>query len=68
VAIFGRCWLLMEGETEFWILPGLACIHSHDFSLEGAAVVEITQCGLVTLLQLTREWGNQWHVLSDGTG
>ena len=23
-AVFARCWLLVEGETEFWVLPELA--------------------------------------------
>jgi len=66
VASFARCWLLVEGETEFWILPELARIHGHDFSLEGVAVVEFAQCGLAPLIQLAREWGIQWHVLTDG--
>jgi len=65
-ASFARCWLLVEGETEFWILPELARIHGHDFSLEGVAVVEFAQCGLAPLIQLAREWGIQWHVLTDG--
>jgi putative ATP-dependent endonuclease of OLD family len=66
VASFARCWLLVEGETEFWILPELARIHGHDFSLEGVAVVEFAQCGLAPLIKLAREWGIQWHVLTDG--
>jgi putative ATP-dependent endonuclease of OLD family len=66
VASFARCWLLVEGETEFWILPELARIHGHDFSLEGVAVVEFAQCGLAPLIQLARQWGIQWHVLTDG--
>jgi len=66
LASFARCWLLVEGETEFWILPELARIHGHDFSLEGVAVVEFAQCGLAPLIQLARKWGIQWHVLTDG--
>ena len=66
VARFGRCWLLVEGETEFWILPELARIHGYHFSLEGIAVVEFAQCGLAPLIHLARELGIQWHVLTDG--
>ncbi len=66
VASFARCWLLVEGETEFWILPELARIHGYDFSLEGVAVVEFAQCGLAPLIRLARELGIQWHVLTDG--
>jgi putative ATP-dependent endonuclease of OLD family len=66
VASFARCWLLVEGETEFWILPELARMHGYDFSLEGVAVVEFAQCGLAPLVGLARELGIQWHVLTDG--
>jgi len=66
VASFARCWLLVEGETEFWVLPELARMHGYDFSLEGVAVVEFAQCGLAPLIRLAREWGIQWHVLTDG--
>jgi len=66
VASFARCWLLVEGETEFWILPELARLQGYDFSLEGVAVVEFAQCGVAPLVRLAREWGIQWHVLTDG--
>ena len=66
VASFARCWLLVEGETEFWMLPELARMRGYDFSLEGVAVVEFAQCGLAPLIRLAREWGIQWHVLTDG--
>ena len=66
VASFARCWLLVEGETEFWVMPELARMHGYDFSLEGVAVVEFAQCGLAPLIRLAREWGIQWHVLTDG--
>jgi putative ATP-dependent endonuclease of OLD family len=66
VASFARCWLLVEGETEFWVLPELARMHGYDFSLEGVAVVEFAQCGLAPLIRLARELGIQWHVLTDG--
>jgi putative ATP-dependent endonuclease of OLD family len=66
VATFARCWLLVEGETEFWVLPELARIAGHDFALEGVACVEFAQCGLPPLIKLARELGIEWHVLADG--
>lgn len=65
-AMFARCWLLVEGETEFWMLPELARLAGHDFNLEGIAVVEFAQCGLPPLIKLARELGIAWHVLADG--
>lgn len=65
-ASFARCWLLVEGETEFWVLPELALINGYDFNIEGIAVVEFAQCGLEPLITLAREWGIEWHVLCDG--
>jgi putative ATP-dependent endonuclease of OLD family len=66
VASFARCWLLVEGETEFWMLPELARLCGYDLDLEGVACVEFAQCGLPPLIKLAREWGIEWHVLVDG--
>lgn len=66
VASFARCWLLVEGETEFWVLPELARIAGHDFAIEGVACVEFAQCGLAPLVKLARELGIEWHLLTDG--
>jgi putative ATP-dependent endonuclease of OLD family len=64
--MFARCWLLVEGETEFWILPELARLVGYDFNLEGIAVVEFAQCGIAPLLRFAQELGIEWHVLADG--
>jgi hypothetical protein len=66
VANFARCWLLVEGETEYWLLPELARIAGHDFAIEGVACVEFAQCGLPPLIKLAREFGIEWHLLTDG--
>ena len=66
VANFARCWLLVEGETEFWMVPELARIAGHDFAVEGVACVEFAQCGLAPLIKLARELGIEWHLLTDG--
>jgi len=65
-AMFARCWLLVEGETEFWMLPELARQCGYDLNLEGVAVVEFAQCGLAPLIKLAGEMGIEWHVLTDG--
>jgi putative ATP-dependent endonuclease of OLD family len=66
VANFARTWLLVEGESEFWILPQLAAFMGYDFALEGIACVEFAQCGLDPLIKVADELGIQWHVLVDG--
>ncbi len=65
-ACFARCWLLVEGETEYWILPDLARLLGHDFAQEGVACVEFAQCGVGPLVKLARALGIEWHVLVDG--
>ena len=65
-ACFARCWLLVEGETEYWILPDLARLLGHDLVQEGVACVEFSQCGLSPLVKLARALGIEWHVLVDG--
>lgn len=65
-ATFARCWLLVEGETEFWMLPELARICGYDFNLEGVACVEFAQCGLPPLIKVAKALGIEWHVLTDG--
>ena len=66
VASFSRMWLLVEGESEFWILPQLASLMGYDFQLEGIACIEFAQCGLDPPLKVARELGIEWHLLSDG--
>jgi putative ATP-dependent endonuclease of the OLD family len=65
-AMFARCWLLVEGESEFWIMPELARILGSDFAEEGIACVEFAQCGVKPLIKLAEQLGIGWHVLTDG--
>ena len=65
-ALFARCWLLVEGETEYWLVPELARQCGCDLSVEGVSCVEFAQCGLAPLIALARELGIEWHLLADG--
>jgi putative ATP-dependent endonuclease of OLD family len=65
-ALFARCWLLIEGETEFWLLPEMAAQLGYDLSAEGVAVVEFAQCGIAPLARLADALGIEWHLLTDG--
>ncbi len=65
-AFFARCWLLVEGETEFWLLPELARQCGYDFPAEGIRCVEFAQCGVEPLVKLANGLGIEWHLLADG--
>jgi putative ATP-dependent endonuclease of OLD family len=64
--MFARCWLLVEGETEYWVVPELARLQGFDFAAEGVECVEFAQCGLSALTKLADHLGIAWHVLVDG--
>jgi putative ATP-dependent endonuclease of OLD family len=64
--LFARCWLLVEGETDFTIVPEVARLLGSDFGATGIACVEFAQCGLDPLIKLARDLGIEWHVLADG--
>lgn len=65
-ALFARCWLLVEGETEFWLVPEIARLLGFDLPSEGVRVVEFAQCGIEPLIKLAEALGIAWHVLADG--
>jgi putative ATP-dependent endonuclease of OLD family len=59
-------WLLVEGESEFWILPQVAQVMGYDLPLEGICPVGFAQCGIDPLVRVAREFGIEWHLLADG--
>ncbi|MEG0279589.1 MAG: ATP-dependent endonuclease [Morganella sp. (in: enterobacteria)] len=65
-ALFARCWLLVEGETEIWLMNDLAKQCHYYFETEGIKVVEFAQCGLKPLLKFANKMGIEWHTLVDG--
>lgn len=65
-ALFARCWLLVEGETEVWILNEIANILGLNLSCNGVQLIEFAQCGLNPLIKLAQQLGISYHVLTDG--
>lgn len=65
-ATFARCWLLVEGESEVWLLPHLARLCGYDLALEGVVCVEFAQCGISPLIKAARQLGIEWFLLADG--
>lgn len=65
-ALFARCWLLVEGETEIWLMSEFARQCNYYFETEGIKVIAFAQSGLKPLLKFANRMGIEWHVLTDG--
>jgi putative ATP-dependent endonuclease of OLD family len=65
-ALFARCWVLVEGETEAWLVPELARIVGVEFPVEGIRVIEFAQAGIEPLVKLADDLDIPWLVLADG--
>jgi putative ATP-dependent endonuclease of OLD family len=65
-SLFARVWLLVEGETEAWLLPELARTWGLNFPLEGIHCVPFAQAGLAPLVAFADRFGIPWHLIADG--
>lgn len=65
-ATFARCWLLVEGESEVWLLPHIARLCGYDLAMEGVVCVEFAQCGMAPLIKAASQLGIEWFLLADG--
>lgn len=66
--LFSRCWLLVEGESEFHLMPLLFEIMGHPQDKVSFSVLEISQ---VTnkgepLIKFAKALGIQWFLMADG--
>ena len=66
LALFSRTWLLVEGETEVWVLSELARLLGINLAMEGIRIVEFAQSGLRPLIKYAKAMGIEWYVLTDG--
>ncbi len=64
--LFARCWMLVEGETDFSLIPEFAQILGYDLDLCGVSCVEFSQCWPTPLIKVARDLGIEWHLLADG--
>ncbi|MGF1773177.1 ATP-dependent endonuclease [Vibrio wakamikoensis] len=65
-ALFARCWLLVEGETEVWLFNELANQCGYNLAAEGVQIIEFAQSGLRSLIKVAKAFGIDWHVVTDG--
>ena len=61
-SLFARSWLLVEGETETWLLTELARLCGYHFVIEGVQIIEFAQCGIAPLIKLAQDLNIEWHV------
>jgi len=65
--IFARCWLLGEGETEYWVFSEAAQILALDLEKAGIRLVDsFAQSGLTPFPKLADDLGIPWHCVVDG--
>ncbi|MGF1903182.1 ATP-dependent endonuclease [Aliivibrio sifiae] len=65
-ALFARCWLLVEGETEVWLFNEMARILGYNLAAEGVQIIEFAQSGLKSLIKIAKALHIEWHVVTDG--
>jgi len=65
-ALFARCWLLVEGETEVWLFNELARLCDYNLAAEGVQIIEFAQSGLKSLIKVAQAFSIDWHVVTDG--
>ncbi len=65
-SFFARTWLLVEGETEIWIISQIAAILGVSLPCQGIRPIEFAQCGLTPILKIARQLGIAFHVMTDG--
>jgi putative ATP-dependent endonuclease of the OLD family len=64
--VFARCWLLYEGESEHWLLNGIAHLNGKDLDRWGVRTVSYRNSGHECLLKAANAWGIPWFILADG--
>jgi putative ATP-dependent endonuclease of the OLD family len=63
---FARCWLLYEGESEYWILDGLARVTGKELDRWGVRMVPHRFSGHECLLKVANSLGIPWFLFTDG--
>jgi putative ATP-dependent endonuclease of OLD family len=64
--LFARCWLLYEGESEHWILEGVARAKQREIEKWGVRMVPYRHSGHECLLKVANALGIPWFLVADG--
>jgi len=64
--LFARCWLLGEGESEYWVFKEAADILGYDLDRLGVRIVNTRYSGVEVLVKVANELGIGWCFVGDG--
>lgn len=64
--LFARCWLLGEGETEYWLFRMVSQILGIDLDCVGVRFVNTRYSGAEPLVKVANELGIGWYLVADG--
>lgn len=66
--LFSRCWLLVEGESDFHLMPMLLDLMGYSQDLISLSVIEISQAFEKgePFIKLAKALGIQWFMMADG--
>ena len=65
-SFFARVWLLVEGETEIWLILKLSEILGFSLIGEGIRLIDFAQCGITPLVKAADQLRLGWFVMADG--
>lgn len=63
--LFSRCWLLVEGKTEQFLLPECGRAMQYDLFARGVSCIDFSQSHVETFIKLADQLGIEWFVLVD---
>ncbi|RMG36047.1 MAG: DUF2813 domain-containing protein [Gammaproteobacteria bacterium] len=65
--LFARCWLLVEGQSEFWLFPRVASLMDASVDEKNFAIIEFSQGGGPRpFIKAAKALGIEWFVVADG--
>lgn len=65
--LFARCWLLVEGQSEFWLFPRVASLMDATVDEKKFAIIEFSQGGGPSpFIKAAKALGIEWFVVADG--
>lgn len=65
--LLARCWLLVEGQSEFWLFPKIASLLNSSIDEKNFAIIEFSQGGgPPPFIKAAQALGIEWFVVSDG--
>jgi len=64
--LFARCWLLSDGESEYWVFSETASILGYNLDQLGVRIVNTRYSGVEVLVKVANELGIGWFFVGDG--